>query len=77
MFLHPLRQAQLSDVQGFGFGYRTDDGMECFAGRGIVDAPDSAGQLHDSVTRREIRSGRSRGYGPGLSHRLPSLGAGS
>ena len=68
MMLYAITELQLSNVERFCFGLRTDDGMKCLAIAERMDAVSSTRELDDAVTgvarhdgswRRWVREGKS------------------
>ena len=74
MMLHAITELQLSNVERFCFGLRTDDGMKCLAIAERMDAVSSTGEFDNAVTglarhdeswRRWVREGKSDMEGEG------------
>src|ERR1051326_5141530 len=57
MLSHPFDQAELPDIQSFGFSNRTDDGVKCFLMRQRMNAMDATGELDEFVCGRRCHEG--------------------
>jgi hypothetical protein len=82
VMLEALDQAELSDIQGVGFGDRADHGMERLVVSKGMDAMGAIGELNDSVRGGGLHEGtfghgrakaklKARGWIAAISHSAP------